>query len=226
MTRIVSWIAALALWLGLVGCASGPLPPEWQSTALGSVKGFTSAYLDGKTGVANFEYNRARADIASTGRLDLIARAELVRCAVRVASLEFDNCEGVQTLDTDTAAPERAYAQYLRGNRAALDSAQIALLPEQHRSVAATKDAGASTAALAAITDPLARLIAAGVLFQSGDMSPASVAVAVNTASDQGWRRPLLAWLGVQLKLVDSDADAKARIQRRIDLVLGESSKP
>jgi hypothetical protein len=226
MTRIVSWVAALALWLGLAGCASGPLPPEWQSTALGSVKGFTSAYLDGKTSVANFEYNRARADIAATGRLDLIARAELVRCAVRVASLEFDNCAGVQTLDADTAAPERAYAQYLRADRAGLDPAQTALLPEQHRRITSVKDDAARVAALSAMTDPLARLIAAGVLFQAGDMSPAGVAIAVNTASDQGWRRPLLAWLGVQLKLLDGDAEGKARIQRRIDLVLSGAAKP
>jgi hypothetical protein len=226
MSKLVVGVSVLCV----IGCASGPLPPEWQSTALGSVKGFTAAYLDGKTSVANFEYNRARADIASTGRLDLIARAELVRCAVRVASLEFDNCAGVQTLDADTAAPERAYAQYLRGdlraNRAGFDPAQAALLPEQHRAIAATKDEAGRTAALTTITDPLARLIAAGVLFQSGDMSPAGVAVAVNTASDQGWRRPLLAWLGVQLKLMDSDADAKARIQRRIDLVQSGAVKP
>ena len=226
MMRAMFRVAAVGVLINLIGCASAPLPPEWQSSALGSVKGFTAAYLEGNTKVADFEFGRARADIAATGRLDLIARAELVRCAVRVASLAFDNCAGVQTLDADTAAPERAYAQYLRAGRGTLDPAQIALLPEQHRSVAATKDAGASTASLTAITDPLARLIAAGVLFQSGDMSPASVTVAVNTASDQGWRRPLLAWLGVQLKLTDGDAERKARVQRRIDLVLSTEKPP
>ena len=220
---------AFTAMLGLIGCASGPLPPEWQSSALGSVKGFTVAYLEGNSKVAEFEFGRARADIAATGRLDLIARAELVRCAVRVASLEFDNCAGVQTLDADTAAPERAYSQYLRAGRAGLDpaqAAQVSLLPEQHRAVAAAKDDNARVATLTAIKDPLARLIAAGVLFQAGDMSPAGAAIAVNTASDQGWRRPLLAWLGVQLKLMEGDADGKARVQRRIDLVLSGEAKP
>ena len=226
IARGVAFAAVLAMIALMGGCANRPVPPEWQSSALGSVKGFTAAYLEGNSKVAEFEFGRARADIAATGRLDLIARAELVRCAVRVASLEFDNCAGVQTLDADTAAPERAYASYLRANRAGLDSAQAALLPEQHRSIAAAKDNSARTAALAAITDPLARLIAAGVLFQAGEMSPASVAVAVNTASDQGWRRPLLAWLGVQLKLMDGDAEGKARVQRRIDLVLSTEKVP
>ena len=227
VARGVAFAAVLAMIALMGGCANRPVPPEWQSSALGSVKGFTAAYLEGNTKVTEFEFGRARADIAATGRLDLIARAELVRCAVRVASLEFDNCAGVQTLDADTAAPERAYASYLRANRAGLDPAQAALLPEQHRSIAAAKDNSARTAALAAITDPLARLIAAGVLFQAGEMSPASVAVAVNTASDQGWRRPLLAWLGVQLKLMEagSDTASTARVQRRIDLILSTDRK-
>ena len=218
--------------LGLIGCASSPVPPEWQSSALGSVKGFTAAYLEGKTKVAEFEFGRAKADIAATGRLDLIARAELVRCAVRVASLEFDNCSGVRTLDADTAAPERAYAAYLRRVRTgelSLDAPQIALLPEQHRPVLVSKDDGARVATLSAMKDPLARLIAAGVLFQAGQLPPAGVDVAVNTASDQGWRRPLLAWLGVQLKLMETagDAGGKSRVQRRIDLVLSsDAAKP
>lgn len=226
MINLIARGVAFAAVLAMIGCANRPVPPEWQSSALGSVKGFTAAYLEGNSKVAEFEFGRARADIAATGRLDLIARAELVRCAVRVASLEFDNCAGVQTLDADTAAPERAYASYLRAGRATLDPAQAALLPEQHRPIISVKDDAARVAALSAMTDPLARLIAAGVLFQTGDMSPAGVAVAVNTASDQGWRRPLLAWLGVQLKLMDGDAEGKARIQRRIDLVLSGNKSP
>ena len=230
-TRISNGAAVVAA-ASLMACASGPLPPEWQSSALGSVKGFTSAYLEGNTQVADFEFGRAKADIAATGRLDLIARAELVRCAARVASLEFDNCAGVQTLDADTAAPERAYAAYLRGARAGesgLDAPQIALLPEQHRPVLASKDDSARVATLLAIKDPLARLIAAGVLFQAAQLPPAGVDLAVNTASDQGWRKPLLAWLGVQLKLTEASTqgEAKARIQRRIDLILSrEAAKP
>lgn len=231
MKRPSSWLIFMAV-IALAGCASRPVPPEWQSSALGSVKGFTAAYLEGNTKVADFEFGRAKADISATGRLDLIARAELVRCAVRVASLEFDDCAGVQTLDADTAAPERAYASYLRSPRAgelSLDAPQIALLPEQHRPILSSKDGGARVVTLMAMTDPLARLIAAGVLFQAGQLPPAGVDVAVNTASDQGWRRPLLAWLGVRLKLMQTagDTGGTSRVQRRIDLVLGsDAEKP
>ena len=81
--------------------------------------------------------------------------------------------------------------------------------------------------ALAAIEDPLSRLIAAGALLQGSRLSSFDVATATDTASSQGWRRPLLAWLGVQLKRAGDaqDAQSASRIQRRIDLVLQGAPK-
>jgi hypothetical protein len=59
------------------------------------------------------------------------------------------------------------------------------------------------------------------VLLQRGAASPAVVADAVETASQRGWRRPVLAWLGVQLRQAQTAgaADEAARIQRRIQLL-------
>ena len=211
----------------LTACGSQPPTPDWQVSSLGASKSFTAAFLAGDSRVADFEFARTRQQVAATGRPDLVGRVELVRCAVKVASLDMDSCAAAQVNAPDLAAPERAYAAYLGGTP--LDAAQIALLPEAHRPVFSARDDGARVATLTAMTDPLARLVAAGVLFSQAQLPHAGVAVAVNTASDQGWRRPLLAWLGVQLKLAESagDADGKARIQRRIDLVAGsERGKP
>lgn len=224
----------------MAACGNTPPAPDWQSNSLGAVKSFTSAYLAGDSKVADFEFVRSRNEISATGRPDLVARAELVRCAVRLASLELDACAATQLKSPDLAAPERAYALFLdsgRGgaasptNAAPLDASQIALLPEQHRPMFSTRDDNARVATLTAMADPLARLVGAGVLFSQGLLPPAGVDVAVNTASEQGWRRPLLAWLGVQLKLAQSasDAAASARIQRRIDVAGGvgaERAKP
>jgi len=79
----------------------------------------------------------------------------------------------------------------------------------------------AAQAALAAIEDPLARLVAAAVLLRTGRAGPEVVVRAVDTASAQGWRRPLLAWLDVQLRGAQGagDAEAAERIRRRIRLV-------
>ena len=86
--------------------------------------------------------------------------------------------------------------------------------------VGAQNDASANKA-VAGIEDPLPRLIGAALLFRQTRAEPATLAQAVETASERGWRRPLLAWLEVSLRRARSagDAEAAAIIQRRLDLV-------
>ena len=216
---------ALALFAvtALIGaCASGPPVPDWESNAKTAMDHAIAAYLTGDTRLADSDFERARSEIARTGRLDMLGRAELVRCAARVASLVFESCEGFEKLRADAAAPERAYADYLA---ARVQPQDIALLPPQHRAVAATTlSAEAATAALRGIEDPLSRLVAIGVLFQSGRAHPTALALAADTASARGWRRPLLAWLNVQMALADKAGDAgeTARLRRQIAVVRGD----
>jgi hypothetical protein len=214
-------LASLAVAALIGACASGPPVPDWESNAKTAMDHAVAAYLTGDTRLADSDFERARSEIARTGRIDLLGRAELVRCAARVASLVFEPCEGFEKLRADAAAPERAYADYLT---ARVQPQDIALLPPQHRAVAATLSAEAATAPLRGIEDPLSRLVAIGVLFQAGRAHPTTLADAVETASAQGWRRPLLAWLNVQLALADKAGDASetARLRRRIAVVQGD----
>lgn len=208
----------------LTGCAGTPEPPAWQSNAYASLQSFSSAYLSGNTRVADIEFARARSELAATGRASLVAQAELIRCATRVASLEFDQCTGFQALAEDVGPAEHSYAAYIAGRWQGLDPA---LLPAHYRALlTTTTTAGVATTAsgksrLTGIDDPLALLVAAGALLQNGRITPADIELAVETASSQGWRRPLLAWLGVQAQRAQEAGarDTYVRIQRRIELV-------
>ena len=207
------WFAiAVIAACALSACAGGQKVPDWSVNAVGHVERFSEAYLRGDSRVAAREFDRARAETARTGRPDLVARVELNRCAVRVASLDFEPCTGFDALAADAGEPERAYARYLAGQAGAAD---VALLPAQHRAVA-TGGGG-----VGAIEDPLARLIAAAVLLREHKAAPDVVAAAVDTASNQGWRRPLLAWLGVQARGAEQrgDTEEATRIQRRMTLI-------
>jgi hypothetical protein len=123
-----------------------------------------------------------------------VARGELFRCAVRAASLEFDECPGFEALRYGATSEEAAYAAYLLG-----------------------KGQGRTTG------EPLSRLVARAVEFRKGAIAPSGVAEAVEVASEQGWRRPLLAWLGVALKRAEQagDGETAARLRRRMDLISG-----
>jgi hypothetical protein len=214
---------ALLLTLLLTACASGPTPPAWQADAKSALDRSTSAYLAGETKASDAEMERARRTLASTGRADLLSRAELMHCAARVASLVFELCERFEALRADAPPAERAYADHLAARPLAPEG--VALLPAAQQ-VAAGGDA--SLARVQSIEDPLSRLIAVAVLFQAGKASPALVEAATETASAQGWRRPLLAWLKVQALRAEKAGDAAEtqRLQRRIALVEGPTTKP
>jgi hypothetical protein len=203
--------ASLAISLGLAACAGGPVPPAWQADAHSALNTFSSAYLTGNTRLAESSFLRARSELAHTGRFDLVARAELVRCALQVASLDFDECPGFVALAGDADAAGQAYADFLAGR-----AVNPALLPAHYRAVLEGRKDG-----LAAIENPQARLIAAGVVLRRGQLAPVDIKLAVETASAQGWRRPLLAWLGVQAKHADSQGDhmAAGQARRRSELL-------
>ena len=181
----------------LAACSSNPPAPDWQLNAKAASERAIEAYLTGNARVDAAEQARARAEVARTGRADLLARAELAHCAAQVASLVFEPCSAFEPLRADATDAERAYADRLAGRLAA---------PEP---------------ALQGVADPLARLVAAGVLFQTNRADPQVIQTAIDTASAQGWRRPLLAWLNVQLRRAEaaSATDEAAQLRRRIALV-------
>jgi hypothetical protein len=184
-----SVIAAAAL---LAACAGGPPPADWQLGARGALAQYQRYYFAGDAQVAENEFVLAKAEIARTGRLDLLARAELFRCAVRIASLEFDECSAFDALRAEAGVEEIAYAEFL---------------------------AGRSTRA--ASEEPASRLVAAGVRLKTGTIRPEEIAGAIDVASAQGWRRPLLAWLSVQAKRAEESGDQAAvvRIRRRMEFI-------
>jgi hypothetical protein len=185
-----------SMWIVLLasGCGGGQQPLDWQSNAAAALQAFQRHYFAGDTALAEADFKSARGELARTGRTDLVARAELVRCAVRAASLEFDDCPGFEALRYGARQEELAYADYLAGKGS-------------HR----------------AGDDPLSRLVAHAVSLRSGVIEPRGISAAVDIASAQGWRRPLLAWLGVQEKRASDagDSETATRIRRRIDLISG-----
>jgi len=212
-------LASAAVMLALLGgCAGGPPPPDWEIEAHGALEAYVRHALEGKARLADRDFERARAALARTGRAELLARAELTRCALQVASLMFEPCVGFDPLRADAPPREQTYADFLAGRWSALDPA---LLPARYQAV--VQAGAASEATLAAIEDPRSRLIAAGALFRVGRLSPAGIELARETASAQGWRRPLLAWLAVEIERARAAGDTALaeRHRRSVERVLG-----
>ncbi|MDB5898674.1 MAG: hypothetical protein JWP41_2276 [Ramlibacter sp.] len=212
MTRILPLIAVALL---LAACGNKPRQPDWLVNADGAQERFERAYLSGNDRVATSEFTRFRHEVASTAQPALVARAELTRCAVRVASLDLGPCTAFESLRPDASDAERAYADFLAG--APLAPAQAKLLPEEYRGIAG---GAGGAAALKGMKNPVSRVIAAGVLLRSEKADPEVLQIATDTASEQGWRRAVLAWLGAQAMRAEKAGavEEAARLRRRMEL--------
>ncbi len=224
MTNLVSsgkWRVASGVFaLALAACSGSPPPPDWKMNAVSLIEHFQARWLEGDGKTADLALDKARDEIAKTGRLDLLARAELAACATRAAALDFAPCAAYDKLAGESAASDAAYARFLTGDWRGLD---VKLLPKHYADLAGAKDTATANRAVGEIKEPLPRLIAAALLFKSGRAEPATLASAIDTASERGWRRPLLAWLTLQQQRARAagDSGASAHLQRRIDLITG-----
>jgi hypothetical protein len=211
--------AVLACALMLSGCAGGSPAPEWETRAYGAVEKFKQQYLEGNVRRAQRYFTEAKAAAGATGKPELVARVELVRCALGTAALDVEACTGFEALRDGATKDDQAYGIFLSGSMQELKTSR---LPSQYRGVATAPDAAARNQAMQKISDPVSRLIAAGALFRGAQLSNDGLNSAIDTASMQGYRRPLLAYLNVQAKKAESSGDAAAlqSIRQRIELVL------
>lgn len=209
----------LGLLLTATACATDPPPPVWRAESKAWLDTAVDSYLRGDTRAAGAALSHARREVASSGRLDLAARVELAWCAAHVASTVYEPCTGFEPLRPDAGQALQAYAAYLDGRIA---SSAGRLLPDAHRVIATGQlDGPAAAAQLRTLHDPLSRLVAIGVLFRLGRADTEIISIGVDTASERGWRRPLLAWLKVQVAALEHTGRAQEAtvVRRRIELI-------
>jgi hypothetical protein len=208
-------IVALLL---LAACGNKPRQPDWLVNADGAQDRYERAYLSARDRVATSEFTRFRSEVASTAQPGLVARAELTRCAVQVASLDFSPCTGFEPLRRDATDAERAYADFLAGKAT---PEQAKMLPEDYRPIA---NGQGGAGALKKIKTPLSRVIAAAVLLRTEKADPEVLQIGTDTSSEQGWRRAVMAWLGAQAMRAEKAgaAEEAARLRRRMELAAQE----
>ena len=225
---LICLLICMVSCLLLAACGNTPIAPVWQGDAKDALDRANAAYLEGDTRVALAEMTRVRRAISSTGRADWLANAELAHCAARVASLVLEPCAAFEALRAEATPAQSAYADYLSAQiKAGSPAAMVALLPPTQQSIAT--QANVDAAALKGLADPLSRLVGAAVWLQKGQASPAVIDLAIETASQQGWRRPLLSWLGLQAQRAEQSGNSAEleRLRRRMALVEGSrGSKP
>lgn len=234
-----------SLFVGLVlvgflaGCGTAKPPPPWQAKTLSASDAAVSAYLQGQVKMAAIQMKQAQFSASSTGRPEAVYKLNLLQCALDVSSLGATPCPRPEDVGirSDSFEPAirfdlEAYRAYLLGD--SLDEIAQARLPETQRAAAAlavTTDAAEALKVLVAIEEPLSRLVAAGVWLRRQNAASSAqtgvIALAIDTASQQGWRRPLAAWLTRQIRIAQAAGDTATvqRAQARLAIVLDSVSQ-
>ncbi|MBI1283066.1 MAG: hypothetical protein GC183_01860 [Thiobacillus sp.] len=216
--KILLTFAAVIL---LAACGSGgPPPPDWKTDSADLIERYKKFALLGDNTLAERYFQQAVVATGGAGRVADTARLWLVRCATRRAMLIDDTCtEYADLARIEPDAADQAYYQFITLQ---WDVVDVARLPTQHRALV-TAPAGKRNEVLAQISDPLARLLDASLLVMRQESDAATLTLATEAASSQGWRQPLLTYLKLQEKLAANQGNASEldRLAQRIQLVEG-----
>jgi predicted small lipoprotein YifL len=212
-------LLTLVTLIALTACGSGgPPPPDWKTDAADLIDRYKKHALLGENTLAERYFQQALLATGGAGRVADTARLWLVRCATRRAMLIDDACtEYADLARIESNAADQAYYQFLTLHWEASD---VSLLPKHHRDLV-TAAPGSRPALLARVEDPLARLIGASLLVMRQEADDATLTIAAETASSQGWRQPLLTYLKVQEKQAATRGNSadQLRLARRIQMV-------
>lgn len=218
-------LLVLASLILLTACGSGgPPPPDWKTDATDLIERYQKHALLGENSLAERYFQQAVMATGGAGRVTETARLWLVRCATRRAMLIDDACtEYAELAAIAPNAADQAYYQFITLRWETLD---VALLPRQHQELVRAALAKRPET-LSRIADPLARLLDASLLVMRQEADAGTLELATETASERGWRQPLLTYLKLQEAQAAAQGNAaeQARLKKRI-LLVEESLSP
>jgi len=207
----------------LAGCGADKPAPVWIAAGHKQLETFKQDFLTGREPpITEIHFRKAVGEIKRGGDADLLGKAWLTRMALQVAVLEApEESEYLKTEAAEAVPANRNFYRFLKGDAATVE---VSLLPEPYRPfwmAFRSRDAAKAAVTIAAIEDPIPRLIAAGLAVGHRLENDAILRTAVETAAQNGWKRALLVWLERLKSSYEAAGDAAktSAIKSRIDLM-------
>ena len=206
----------------LFGCGSSKPVPDWTDASFNQLDNYKKSYLSGKELIAEAYFNKAVDEIKSSGDLDILARAYLTKYACQVAVLEaFDDREYLKIEAVEPVLQNKNFHGFLKG---AFDNVDEKLLPQQYEGFLRAFKSGKKedvAREISKMDNPLSKLIAVGLLVKKNKVEEIDLKLAIDIASQNGWKKPLLAYLGKLQSFykTNNEPDKAAHVEERIQLI-------
>lgn len=186
----------LSCTIFVLSCSFPSFAPTWKDEAARHLNAYKSHFLSGSNVTAELYFSKTQNDLSSGNDVSGLAMLYLTKYALHAASLEsFETSVFAKLYRLEPNAAHMSYCHFLKGNFTAVD---VRALPPRYAGVlkaALGKDLSSVLREINAIDDPLSRLIACGVWVRYLPYDEAILQTSVATASANGWRRPLFAFL-------------------------------
>ncbi len=218
MKKLLSYILVLLI----CACGASTPAPVWKENAYRQLDEYKTSFLTGKEASTEPHFVKAKREIAAGNDLNLLSIAYLTQYALHTASLEsFDSSDFAKLYRLEPNPADMAYCHFLKGNFSAVD---VKLLPSRYAGVlkaASANDLQMAAREIAAIDDPLSRLIACGVWVRYLPANEAILQMGITTASTNGWQRPLWSYLSRlhSYYLEKGEGNKAALIKERLNLL-------
>lgn len=208
--------------LFIYACGGSQPIPQWKDTTSRQLENYKINFLTDKEGIDEPHFIKARNAISSNNDLQLLAKAYLMKYALHTAVLEdFDDRDFLRIDKLEPNVANRAYYDLLKGNISQLNEANLKPAYQKLLHLMRDKNVSAATKEIASIDDPLSRLIACGIWVKYMPYNENIIKLAIDTASQDGWRRPLWAYLNKLQKyyLDRQETDKAETIKERLELL-------
>jgi hypothetical protein len=208
--------------LFIYSCGGSQPIPQWKDTASRQLENYKINFLTDKEDIDEPHFIKARNAISSNNDLQLLAKAYLMKYALHTAVLEdFDDSDFLRIDKLEPNVSNRAYYDLLKGNISQLNETKLKLAYQKLLHLMRDKNLSVAAKEIASIDDPLSRLIACGIWLKYMPYDENIIKLAIDTASQDGWRRPLWAYLNKLQKyyLDRQETDKAETIKERLELL-------
>jgi len=211
-------IISLMVSILFIQACSSPQPPnKWQHDAVAMSQNYQKHFLQNRLLRARLELNHARRLASQSAKFHTLIDIELTSCAMQLGSLEKSACE--KATELLLLEPDPFQYAYLKLLTSQISEDKITFLPRQYQDFARAlinADQSRINQTLLSIRPLSSRLIASALAIE--DIDDKNISELIDKLSFHGYKKPLLAWLNIQMKK-EKETQEKARLRAKIDVL-------
>ncbi|MGI6394332.1 MAG: hypothetical protein ACOX2F_06340 [bacterium] len=209
-------ITLLLLFTLIFSCSSQPAP-AWQQESFINMNNFVSSFMEGNEKFAATYYKKFVEHLEMTTDPDEIIKAHLIKCSLDFSLMNYRTCsEASPYLSVLKNKENLVFFNFI--------SSKGSEVPPKYQNIKNSLnrcEPKKTNKAIKKIKEPLSKLIAVSYAVRAGCYDEETIAVAVETASNEGWKKAALEYMtfGIEFFEKNGEYEKGKTFKKRIELL-------